>query len=103
MLINIRGTEGNKCTDMIAKDFRYHRECMNFYLTRCVHAQEKSNSDKSLYDAALTQLISRIDEPLFRHGSIFFGTALRDEFHKYLKNLGIDNATSYRSVFGSPP
>lgn len=97
MLINIRGPEGNKCTDMIANDFRYHRECMNFYLTRRVHAQEKTDSDTSLYDAALTQLISRIDEPLFRHGSVFFVTALRDEFRKYLKNHGIDNATSYRS------
>ncbi|KAJ8346513.1 hypothetical protein SKAU_G00279140 [Synaphobranchus kaupii] len=41
MLRKIRGPDG-KCTDMIADDFWYHRDCMNFYLTRHVHTQEKT-------------------------------------------------------------
>ena len=49
------------------------------------------------YDAGLTQLLSRIDEPLFRDGAVFFVTVLRDEFHKYLENHGVGNAKSYRS------
>uniref|UniRef100_UPI00358FC7DF uncharacterized protein n=1 Tax=Myxine glutinosa TaxID=7769 RepID=UPI00358FC7DF len=97
MLRKIRGPDGNKCTDMIADDFRYHRNCMNFYLTRRVHKQEKTSTDTIQYDAALTQLVSRIDEPLFRDGAIFFVTALRDEFRKYLENHGVDDVNSYRS------
>ena len=97
ILRKIRGPDGNKCTDMIAHDFRYHRECMNFYLTRRVSTQEKTSTDTSPYDAALTQLISRIDEPLFKDGAVFFVTALRDEFRTYLENHGVDNANSYRS------
>ena len=97
MLRKIRGPDGNKCADMIADDFRYHRACMNFYLTRRVCSQEKTSTDTNPYDAALTKLVSRIHEPLFRDGAVFFVTALRDEFRKYLKNHGVDSVNSYRS------
>jgi len=86
MLRKIRGSD-EKCTDMVAADFRYHRTCMNFYLTRRMQTQVEPSTDTSPYDAALTQLVSRIDKPLFRDGAIFFLTALRDEFRTYLENL----------------
>lgn len=78
MLCKIHGPDENKCTGMITDNFWYHRDCMNFYLTRRVHTQKKTSTDTSPYDAALAQLVSRIDEPLFRDGAIFFVTALRD-------------------------
>ena len=89
MLRKIRGSD-NKCTDMVADDFQYHRVCMNSYLTRRVHAQEKActSTYTSPYDAALTQLISRIDEPLFRDGAIFFVTQFAFDnldFQEYTK------------------
>jgi len=34
MLHRIRGPDKNKCTDMIAEDFRYHKEYMTNYLTK---------------------------------------------------------------------
>ena len=41
MLHEIRGSD-NKCTDMVAHYFQYHRVSMNFYLTRRVHSQDKA-------------------------------------------------------------
>lgn len=97
MLRKIRGPDLNKCTDMIANDFRYHKNCMFVYLTRRVHTQEKTSTDTIPYDTGLTQPVSRIDGPLFKDGAVFFITVLRDEFRKYLANHGVDNAISYRS------
>jgi len=48
------------------------------------------------YDVALNQLISQIDEPLFKENAILFILALRDEFHNYLESRGVHNVTSYR-------
>ncbi len=83
MLRKIGGPDGNECTDMIAGHFRYHRDYMNLYLKRRVDTQEKSSTDTIPCDAGLTQ--SCIGEPLVRDGAIFFVTASRDEFRKYLK------------------
>ena len=96
MLRKIRGSD-EKCTDMVAADFRYHRTCMNFYLTRRMQTQVEPSTDTSPYDAALTQLVSRIVKTLFRDGAIFFLTALRDEFRTYLENHGVEGVKSYRS------
>ena len=82
---------------MVAGDFRYHRVCMNFYLTKRVQTQENTCTNVSQYDAALAQLVICIDEPIFKDGAIFFVTALRDEFRKYLENHGVENVQSYRS------
>jgi len=95
MLLKLRGSNNN-CIDMVAGDFQYHKTCMNNYLTKRVPTQETC-THTSPYDAALTQLVSHIDEPLFRDDAVFFVTALRDEFRKYLESHGVENVESYRS------
>ena len=86
MLHKICGPDGNKCTDMIAEDFQYHKECMTNYLTKRLHSKEKTTV-ATPYDAALNQLlISQIDEHLFKEKPIFFITAFRDEFRRYLES-----------------
>ena len=42
MLHEIRDSD-NKCTDMVADYFQYHRVSMNSYLTRRVHSQEREH------------------------------------------------------------
>ena len=81
MLHTIRGPD-TKCTDMLAYYFQYHRVCMNSYLTRRVHSQEKAcpSTHTSPCDAVMTHLVSCLDESLFRDGAIFFVTVLRNEF-----------------------
>ena len=92
MLHKIRGFD--KCTDMVAGDFQYHRHCMTTYLNR---RARQSSTETSPYDAALNQLLADIDEPLFKDGSIFFMTTLRDKYRLYLIEQGVDDAQSYRS------
>ena len=75
MLHKIRGSD-NKYTDMVAAYCQYHRVCMYSYLTIRVHSHEKA----SPCDAIMTQLISCLDESLFRDGAVFFVTVLRNEF-----------------------
>ena len=53
MLHKIRGPDGNKCTDMIAEDFRYHKEFMTNYLTKRLRSQEKTITVTTPYDAAM--------------------------------------------------
>ncbi len=59
ILHKIRGPDGNRCTDMIAEDFRYHKECITNYLTKRLRSQEKTSTATTPYDAALNRLISR--------------------------------------------
>lgn len=47
---------------------------MSVYLTPGVHTQGKIRTDTITYVAALTQLVSHIDEPLFKDGATFFVT-----------------------------
>ena len=81
MLHKIRGSD-NKCTDMVADYFQYHRVCMNSHLRRRVHSQEKAcpSTHTSPCDAVMTQFVSCLDESLFRDGATFFVAVLRNEF-----------------------
>ena len=72
MLHKIPGPDVNKCTDMIAEDFQYHKECMTSYLNKRLHSQEKTSTVTTPYDAALNQLISRLDEPLFKENILHY-------------------------------
>ena len=78
-LYEIRGSD-NKCTDMVVPDYvQYHMVCMNSYLTRLVHSQKACPSTHtSPCDAEMTQLISCLEESLFRDGAISFVTVLRN-------------------------
>ena len=58
MLHKMRGSD-IKCTDMAENYFQYHRVCMNSYLTRRVHSQEKAypSIHTSPCDALMAQLV----------------------------------------------
>ena len=88
----IRGSD-NKCSDMVADYFQYHIVCMNSYLTMFVHSQEKAcpSTHTGPCDAVMTQLISCLDDSLFRDGAIFFVTVLRNELRKSPETHGVDN------------
>ena len=88
----IRGSD-NKCSDMVADYFQYHMVCMNSHLTRLVHSQEKPcpSTHTSPCGDVMTQLISCLDESLFRDGAIFFVTVLRIEFRKSPETHGVGN------------
>ena len=45
-------------------------------------------------DAVMTQLISCLDDSLFRDGAIFFVTFLRKEFRKSPETHGVDHVKS---------
>ena len=98
MIHEIRGSD-NKCTDMVADYFQYHRVSMNSYLTRRVHSQEKACPiiHTSPGNAVMTQLMSCLDEHLPRNGAIFFVTILRNALRKSLETHGVDNVKPYRS------
>lgn len=97
MLRRIRGQDENKCTDMAAVDFHYHRKCISEYLTKRVCTQKTSSTVTSPYEAALSKLVSRIHKPLLKNDAVFFVTALRDEFREYLKDYGVVDVETYRS------
>ena len=92
MLHKIRGSD-NTCSDMVADYFQYHIVCMNSYLTRLGHSQEKAcpSTHTGPCDAVMTQLISCLDDSLFIDGAIFFVTFLRNEFRKSPETHGVDN------------
>ena len=83
MLHMIRGSE-NKCSDMVADYFQYHMVCMNSYLTKLGHSQEKAcpSTETGPCEAVMIYLISCLDDSLFRDGAIFFVTFLWNEFRK---------------------
>ena len=78
---------------MVIPDYvQYHMVCMNSYLTILVHSQKACPSTHtSPCYAVTTQLISCLDESLFRYGAIFFVTVLRNEFKKSPETHGVDN------------
>ena len=87
----IRGSD--KCSDMVVDYFQYHMVCINSYLTRRCHSQEKAcaSTRTGPCDAVMTQLLTCLDDSLFRDGAIFFVTVLRNEFRKYPEPHGVDN------------
>ena len=99
MLHEIRGSD-DRCTDMVADYFQYHRLSMNACLTRCVHSQEKAcpSTHTSPCKAVMTQLISCLYEHLLRNGAIFFVIVLRNAFRKSLETHGVDSVKSYVST-----
>ena len=73
---------------------QYHVDCMNSYLTSLVHSQKACPSTHtSSCDAVMTQLVSCLDESLFRDGAIFFvNTVLGNELKKKNPEThGVDN------------
>ena len=78
---------------MVVPDYvQYHMVCKNSYLTRLVHSQKACPSTHtSPCDAVMTQLISCLDESLFRDGAIFFVTVLRNELKKSPEIHGVEN------------
>ena len=91
----IRGTD-NKCSDMVVHYFQYHMVCMNSYLTRLGHSQEKVCPSKHTgpSDAVMTHLISCLEYSLFRDGVIFFVTVLRNEFRKSPETHGVEKKSN---------
>ena len=75
----IRGSD-NKGSDMVADYFQYDMVCMNSYLTRLGPSQEKAcpSIHTGPCDAVMTQLISCLDDSLFRDGAIFFVTFFKE-------------------------
>ena len=72
----IRGSD-NKCSDIVADYFQYHIMVgMKSYLTRLGHSQETAcpSTHTGPCDDVITQLISCLDDALFRDGAIFFVT-----------------------------
>jgi len=98
MLHKIQGF-GTQCTDMVANDFRYHRECMTWYVARRKpdNPQGPSATSTDAFDAALRNLVSQIDGPMLQDGSVFFVTTLRKRYRECLAAHGVENASSYRS------
>ena len=78
---------------MVMPDYvQYQMVCMNSYLTRLVHSQKACPSTHtSPCDAVMTQIISCLDESLFRDGAIFLVTVLRNELKKSPESHGVDN------------
>ena len=101
LLHMIRGSD-NKCSDMMVDYFQYHMVCMNSYLTRLGHPQEKACDVKVPPhvhgDDVMAQLISCLDDSLFRDGAIFFVTFLRNEFRKSPETHGVDNGIKLVTV-----
>ena len=89
----IRGSD-NKCSDMVVDYFQYHRICMNNTCSFTGEGMPYTSTNTSPCDAAMTQLISCLDESLFRDGAIFFVTVLRNEFRQSLETHGGDNVKS---------
>jgi len=96
MLHKLQGF-GNKCIDMVAGDFRYHRQCMSSYLMSTNSDLSFTQSASNAYDSAMAQLASEIDDSLFKDGGVFFITTLLHTFHKHLTDCGIKTAIAYRA------
>ena len=58
-LLHMNRGSDNKCSDMVVDYFQYHMVCMNSYLTRLGHSQEKAypSTNTGPCDAVMTQLI----------------------------------------------
>ena len=95
LLTRIQGY-GDDSVDMIAYDVRYHRSCMNRYMSRR-GPKFSISTMKDIHEETFKLLVQKISEPLLEGSTVFLLTTLRDIYRTMLKDKSVDNWANYRS------
>ena len=92
MLYHIHGF-GDNCIDMVANDFKYHKSCLDSYLTK-----SQTTSTSGQHDEGVHWLTSYIDGALSHDpNDIIFLSSLRDKYRAWLSDSGASLSSSRSS------
>jgi len=92
MLYHIHGF-GDNCSDMVANDFKYHKSCLDSYLTK-----SQTTSTSGQHDEGVHWLTSYIDGALSHDpNDIIFLSSLRDKYRAWLSDSGASLSSSRSS------
>ena len=83
MLLKIEGY-GDEPNNMIAADFRYHRSGMDRYMNTRLTDTPDVSQPSTTHDSAFNDLISEIQDRLFKDRSAFYIMQLRDHYRQLL-------------------
>ena len=89
LLIWIQGY-GDESVDTIAYDVRYHRICMNRYMSRR-GPKFPISERKDIHEDTFKLLVQKISEPLLEGSTVFLLTTLRDMYQTMLIEKSVDN------------
>ena len=90
MLLAIEG-HGSSHIDMIASDFRYHRNCMTSYLLRKPCSAEETSHQKC--QKAFDDLITDIDTQLFQNERVYYLKTVVEHYQELLKGQGLESVS----------
>lgn len=93
MLLLIEGY-GDTHVDMVAKDFRYHRNCMSNYLLKKPERPEETLSRKR--QKTFEELVLEVDDHLFGKDGVYDFSTVIKRYQELLAHNGVENATSYK-------
>ena len=97
MLHMIQG-HGERCTDLIANDFRYHKSCLTLYLLKSrpssTEQDQPIDSEQRVdeYERALKETVSKVEGKLLNENTVFFVSQLRDMVRQGLSDRQVNHA-----------
>jgi len=86
VLLKIMG-HGEKCLDLIANDFRYHRKCLNRFMTNR-KTEGASSAKLSEHDTAFLTLVSEISNGLLNEKHVYPINQLSKRYNDLLPQHG---------------
>ena len=91
LLTKIQGY-GNEVIDMIANDFRYHKLCMDKFMTQRVKSP-MSNQERDQTNEAFDAFITEVTDKLLKECSPFHIIQLSDRYLQIFETKGITDAS----------
>jgi len=96
MLLKIQGVD-KEPIDMIAADFRYHKSCLDNFMNRQTSVASCSVANNDQYEVAFKHLAEEIIDKMLTQRSPCYITQLCNRYCEILHQLGVPNATNYRT------